>query len=93
MTNRSLLSPDSKMLHFRNAILLVTIISVVDGSPLTMYDDRVRGLDVTPALGRGYNVGTNKFHSACHNAEEKISPTYNYDCKCLFSSILFRYQA
>jgi len=67
------------MLHFRNAILLVTIISVVDGSPLTMYDDRVRGLDVTPALGRGYNVGTNKFHSACHNAEEKISPTYNYD--------------
>ena len=47
-------------------------------------DDRVRSLDIAPALGRGYSVKTNAFYSIClkvTEAEHTTVPSFNYDCE------------
>jgi len=59
-------------------ITLFTFHSVVS-SPTVISDDRVRGLDVSPALGRGYSIGTGQFQSTCLNLESTSEPSYNYD--------------
>jgi len=51
----------------------------VTGSSFIISDDRVRNLNVSPVLGRGYSVGTNSFQSTCLKVNETISPSYNYD--------------
>jgi len=73
------------MIHFRSSILLATVIvfafylPAIDGAPFTVSDDRIRNLDSTPLLGRGYSVGTNTFQSTCLMIDEVHSPSYNYD--------------
>jgi hypothetical protein len=57
-----------------------------ESSPYVISDDRVRGLDATPVLGRGYSVATNSFQSTCLVVEETTVPSYNYDCKFAFIS-------
>jgi hypothetical protein len=54
-----------------------------ESSPYVISDDRVRSLDITPVLGRGYSIGTNSFQSTCLMVEETTVPSYNYDCKLL----------
>ena len=54
----------------------------VTGSPYVLTDDRVRSLDVTPVLGRGYSIMTNAFLSTCMEGAAITTPSYNYDCKC-----------
>ena len=65
--------------------LLVCIIAryihSVDGAPYFLSDDRVRNLDVTPVLGRGYSIMTNNFLSTCLDGAETTVPSYNYLCK------------
>ena len=51
------------------------------GSPYVLTDDRVRSLDVTPVLGRGYSIMTNQFLSTCMDSSSLTTPSYNYDCK------------
>ena len=53
----------------------------VDASPYVISDDRVRSLDITPTLGRGYSIMTNSFQSTCIDVEETTIPSFNYDCK------------
>ena len=53
-----------------------------DASPYIISDDRVRSLDISPTLGRGYSIMTNTFQSTCLSVEATTVPTYNYDCKC-----------
>ena len=50
-------------------------------SPYIISDDRVRSLDVTPVLGRGYSIMTNSFQSTCLNVVETTVPSYNYKCE------------
>jgi len=54
-------------------------LQVVEGGPYTISDERVRSLDITPVLGRGYSIGTNSFQSTCLMVDEVTSPSYNYD--------------
>ena len=76
------------MIHLKSIIILISLIVVVFyfpviGSSFIISDDRVRNLNVSPVLGRGYSVGTNSFQSTCLKVNETISPSYNYDCKYL----------
>merc|ERR1711957_959304 len=50
-----------------------------EGGPYTISDDRIRSLDITPVLGRGYSIGTNTFQSTCLMVDAVTSPSYNYD--------------
>ena len=67
------------------AILLVgsCCIFFVNGSSFVIDDERVKTLDISPALGRGYSVKTNQFHSICLDVDETTEPSYNYECKSL----------
>lgn len=61
--------------------LVALCIKVSEGSIYTISDDRVRSLDITPVLGRGYSIMTNQYHSTCLVVDETTVPSYNYDCK------------
>jgi len=73
------------MTYLKNTVLLASVIAtaflipVTYGAPYIITDDRVRSLDVTPVLGRGYSVGTNSFQSTCLMIDEVTTPSYNYD--------------
>ncbi len=68
------------------AVLLVGSYCVysVYASSFVIDDERVKTLDISPALGRGYSVKTNQFHSICLDVDETTEPSYNYECKSLF---------
>ena len=77
-------------MHFKNnrvtvlyAALLFLGLALpgVQGSPYIISDDRVRSLDISPVLGRGYSIMTNSFQSTCLLVDETTIPSYNYDCK------------
>ena len=55
----------------------------VKSSPYIIADDRVRSLDISPVLGRGYSIMTNSFQSTCLMVDETTIPSYNYDCKIM----------
>ena len=57
------------------------VLPLTQAGPYVISDDRVRSLDVTPTLGRGYSVMTNSFQSTCILVEETTIPSFNYDCK------------
>eukprot|EP00588_Corethron_pennatum_P005921 CAMPEP_0194288234 /NCGR_PEP_ID=MMETSP0169-20130528/36393_1 /TAXON_ID=218684 /ORGANISM="Corethron pennatum, Strain L29A3" /LENGTH=626 /DNA_ID=CAMNT_0039035173 /DNA_START=418 /DNA_END=2298 /DNA_ORIENTATION=- len=63
------------------AVLLVGSFCIyfVNGSSFVIDDDRVKTLDISPALGRGYSVKTNQFHSICLDVDETTEPSYNYE--------------
>ena len=64
------------------AITVALYLPKVDStSPFTIADDRVRSLDISPVLGRGYSIMTNTFQSTCLVVEEATVPSFNYDCK------------
>jgi len=75
------------MTYLKNTMLLSSAIAaafllpVTIGSPYTISDDRIRTLDITPVLGRGYSVGTNSYQSTCLMVDEVTTPSYNYDYK------------
>ena len=52
-----------------------------NASPMTIADDRIRDLDVSPVLGRGYSIATNSFQSTCLTVEKTSEPSYNYECE------------
>ena len=59
------------MKQLKNTTLLATVFAaslhllLTDASSFTIVDERVRSLKTSPALGRGYSVGTNSYHSNC----------------------------
>ena len=53
----------------------------VDSNPYTISDERIRKLDISPVLGRGYSIMTNSYQSTCLSVEATTTPSYNYDCK------------
>eukprot|EP00551_Chaetoceros_affinis_P016506 CAMPEP_0203696336 /NCGR_PEP_ID=MMETSP0091-20130426/7567_1 /ASSEMBLY_ACC=CAM_ASM_001089 /TAXON_ID=426623 /ORGANISM="Chaetoceros affinis, Strain CCMP159" /LENGTH=630 /DNA_ID=CAMNT_0050568087 /DNA_START=8 /DNA_END=1900 /DNA_ORIENTATION=+ len=57
----------------------VSFLPVAKGSPYMISDDRVRKLDITPVLGRGYSIMTDSYHSTCLMVEDTTPPSYNYD--------------
>ena len=73
------------MKQLKNATFLATVIaaafhlSLIDASSFTISYDRVRSLETSPALDRGYSVGTNNCHSNCFMADKTTTPSYNYD--------------
>lgn len=69
--------------RFIVAALLAILVPAADASPYVISDDRVRSMDITPVLGRGYSIMTNSYQSTCLQVEETTVPSYNYDCKCL----------
>ena len=50
-------------------------------SCIIITDDRIRSLDETPSLGRGYSLMTNKLSFICLHVEEETAPSFNFDCK------------
>lgn len=64
-------------------VTFLAAVAIANGSPYTISDERVRSLDVTPVLGRGYSIGTDSFHSTCLVVSDTTTPSYNYDCKCI----------
>lgn len=69
--------------------LIALSLSAVQGSIFTISDDRIRNMDITPVLGRGYSIMTNQFHSTCLMVDETTVPSYNYDCELPFL-LIFR---
>ena len=63
--------------------LVATYLPGVFAGPYILNDDRVRSLDVTPVLGRGYSIMTNSFQSTCMTVNQTTVPSYNYDCKLI----------
>lgn len=61
--------------------LVSLILPCINSAPYLLEDDRIRNLNVTPVLGRGYTVMTNNFLSTCLDGAESTIPSYNYDCK------------
>ena len=55
--------------------------SVDSSSPFVIADDRIRSLDISPVLGRGYSIMTDSFHSTCLIVEQTTVPSFNYDCE------------
>ena len=60
----------------------VCLQGVEGSSPFIIADDRIRSLDHSPVLGRGYSIMTNTFQSTCLIVEQTTVPSFNYDCKC-----------
>ena len=89
---------DRIMVYFKNLTVVAFVASValslLPGAQSATYilsDDRVRSLDFTPALGRGYSLSTNTFQSTCLDIDVTSVPSYNYDCECcspLFSDYI-----
>lgn len=69
--------------------LIAIYLPAVLAAPTMLSDDRVRNLDITPVLGRGYSIMTNSFLSTCLDHNETSVPSYNYDCKCSMPSGLW----
>lgn len=64
------------------SIVAACILQYVDSSsPFIIADDRVRKLDISPVLGRGYSIMTDSFQSTCLIVEQTTVPSFNYDCK------------
>ena len=74
-------------------VLAAIFIPATEASPYVISDDRVRSLDITPVLGRGYSIMTNSYQSTCLQVQETTVPSYNYDCEYLnvFSSIYLQF--
>jgi hypothetical protein len=68
---------------FTKTLILLSLAPIQDvsGSPYVLTDERVRNIDVTPVLGRGYSIMTSAFLSTCINVQITTTPSYNYDCK------------
>ena len=83
------------MKQLKNTTLLATVFAaslhllLIDASSFSISDDRVRSLETSPALGRGYSVGANSYHESCLMPDETNSPSYNYNCKFFILSLLF----
>ena len=60
---------------------LIGLLSYPGADAYVVADNRVRTLDITPVLGRGYSIMTNSYQSICLLVEETTVPSYNYDCK------------
>lgn len=69
------------MVYSRCALfgLVALFLPTVEGGPYIIADRRVRSLDITPVLGRGYSIMTNSFQSICLEVNEITVPSYNYD--------------
>jgi len=71
------------MTSYRLAAAAAAVIALLvpggNSSPFTLSDERVRGLDVTPVLGRGYSLMTDTFLATCLNITQNTEPSYNYD--------------
>lgn len=72
------------MVYFKSisaaiALLALNLPTIQGQSVYTISDDRIRSLDITPVLGRGYSIMTNAFHSTCLMVDETTTPSYNYD--------------
>ena len=61
--------------------LVAFLLPGAKSSPYTISDDRIRSLDITPVLGRGYSIMTDTYQSTCLIVDETTTPSYNYDCK------------
>jgi len=69
----------SKAIKLIGSTTFVLCPSIINGAPFVISDDRVRSLDITPVLGRGYSIGSNSFQSNCLMVDETTTPSYNYD--------------
>lgn len=47
-------------------------------SSTVIMDERVRSLDVTPVLGKGYGIKSNSYHSICLKFATTTEPSYDY---------------
>jgi hypothetical protein len=69
------------VLRLLKVLLSLLLPMAVQASIYTISDERVRNMDITPVLGRGYSIMTNTFHSTCLMVEETTVPSYDYICK------------
>jgi len=49
-----------------------------EGNSFILDDERVLSKDIAPALGRGYSMATDQFHSLCLDVQETVEPSYDY---------------
>ena len=70
-------------LRLLKVLLSLLLPMAVEASLFTITDERVRSMEITPVLGRGYSIMTNMFHSTCLMVTDAsvTVPSYNYDCK------------
>ena len=77
------------MISYNRITILIGLVTFylpgTKSNPYTISDDRIRGLDITPVLGRGYSINTNSFQSTCLNVKDTTVPSYNYECKCMLN--------
>lgn len=69
----------SKTIAFIASLAAIFLPNVGGSSPFIISDDRVRSLDISPVLGRGYSIMTNSYQSTCLIVEQTTVPSFNYD--------------
>jgi len=73
------MQPQSQLLVMLYLRIVSFRLSSINAIPFTIDDNRVRTLDTSPILGRGYIIGTNSYQSNCLIVDEHSTPSYNYD--------------
>ena len=66
-----------------SAVIAALALYIPSSKSQIISDDRIRNMDISPTLGRGYSMMTNSFQSTCVNVEETTTPSYDYSCKCI----------
>ena len=80
----TIISPLQRIAAVLSLIIAISYVPRTNSEPsiYSISDERIRNLDTTPALGRGYSIMTNTFQSTCIMVQETTVPSYTYDCKC-----------
>jgi hypothetical protein len=66
-------------------LCLLSCPHAVGGSSTWISDERVKDLNSSPVLGRGYSIRSNTYRSNCLLVGGTSTPSFNYDCKFIFS--------
>ena len=72
----------SKRTAFLHGLVVSLCLPEVGSAPYIISDDRVRNMDISPVLGRGYSIMTDSYQSTCLMVKDTTIPSYNFDCKC-----------
>ena len=59
-------------------VVILCLRPALHAGPTVIRDIRIADTGLTPALGRGYSIGTNTFQSLCMKEVEITTPSYNF---------------
>ena len=74
---RSYFTPQ-RVLYLLATVCVLAYAVALPAGPTVIRDSRIHDTALTPALGRGYSIGTNTFQSLCMDGVVRTTPSYNF---------------